>query len=227
MIKKLVVLLLSVSPVFVCGDTLFRDYEAYFLSLKNNLFSPQSASQKMSIGYDDKGDAQYFWQDKDQKLILEIQGKTIFLNQKKIRKISVFPKEHLVANALGLQPLVYTNKNYLCLEGTANSASGKAARLKTVYLINLQTREMSVLPSLFASCLGIRNVDNTVTFFQAEYGDGDHENNDETDKPSGVTFKEFQLKERNFLKTGNQYRVRFADPENVYEFYSSDQGKIF
>ena len=93
--------------------------------------------------------------------------------------------------------------------------SGSGVRHKAVYLIVMTDVRPKVfkLPSLFASCLGVRLVEGRPVFDKIAY-----EYVDDQEQPRGVNFTEYALRNGSFVATGHRVKARFLDSDNFYRF---------
>lgn len=135
----------------------------------------------------------------------------------RISAAKAFPDETLHKSDLGMGTEAFFSHGYVCLENTPASASGTAVRHKSVFLIRTSAKPKAFkLPSLFASCLGIRFVDGQQPAFdKVEYV---YQRQRDQDYPRGVIFSEYSLGGDEFVATGIVVRATFVEPENVYRF---------
>lgn len=205
-------------PTVAFAGPVFEGYDAYYSTLPAPLFK---SSEKVSLkpySVRPENDVKLAWDGEVEgvrrKLILE-KG-TIRLDQRVFRMnaAKAFPGETLDAGDLGMGTEAYLAGAHVCLENTPGSASGSAVRHKSVYLIWTDSRpKLFKLPSLFASCRGIRLIDGRPTFDKVEYLYVDGQ-----DQPSGVTFTEYALRSDSFGATGHVVTAKFLELENVYRF---------
>lgn len=140
------------------------------------------------------------------------------LNGKKFYFVSakLFPGEFGKLDARSAS--LFINKKYLCLEGVSFSASGTAQRHVDVYLLSLEqkgaVKHFYKLPSLFASCLGVRRgKDGFLIFPKIAYR---YVGN--TDAPVGVTIQDYTFRAGRFVSVGAELKANFVEPDNVYKF---------
>ena len=140
------------------------------------------------------------------------------LNGKKFyfRQAKIFPGELGKIDARSAS--LYFSKSYLCLEGVSFTSSGSAARHVDVYLLALTPKDgkqnLYKLPSLFASCFGIRlDKSGVVVFPKVSYRDYESVN-----AAAGVTFQDYTFKAGQFVPIGPERKANFVEPENMYKF---------
>jgi hypothetical protein len=132
-----------------------------------------------------------------------LQGNTLSVNGRRgaLAKAIRFPGESWVD--LGLQASLYVHGADLCVEGVPPSASGRAQRHVQVLFAPGALRPrggrasgpLYQLPSLFASCAGIRR-----------------------DEAVGLNWVDHVLTPVGFKSTGVVQQVEFVEPGNVYRF---------
>ena len=205
-------------PTVACAGPVFEGYDAYYSTLPAPLFDSSEKVLLEPYSMRPDSDIKLAWEGEigggRHKLVLD-KG-TIRLDRHvfKIKAARVFPAETPDASALGIGTGAFYSDDYVRLENTPASASGSAVRHKAVYLIKTSNRPAATkLPSLFASCLGIRLIDGRPVFDRIEYL---YEGNQ--DQPSGVTFSEYVLRGDSFAATGHAVTAKFVDSENVYRF---------
>ena len=182
-------------PLLVSSQTVYDGYEAYY-STRNNLFTTTTALHFSG----------------SRNTVVQWQGKRIYLTQAK-----AFPGEFTVNDDLGSEAKAYERLPFACIEGQSSSASGTAVRHMSVYLMAMQpNRQVAAykLPSLFASCLGVRlDTLNRPLFDSADYiyPPG-------TDQPAGVRLDEYVIDKGKFIPTGRSVTLDFVEPENVWKF---------
>lgn len=140
------------------------------------------------------------------------------LNGKKyyFKKAKLFPGE--VGELDARRASLFINNDYLCLEGVSFSASGTSQRHIDVYFLSLRTnvaaQHFYKLPSLFASCLGIRRDESgNIVFPKVSY-----RNYESVNTAAGVTFQDYTVKAERFIPIGSEIKADFVESENVYKF---------
>lgn len=132
-----------------------------------------------------------------------------------------FPGEFTVNDDLGSHINGYENFPFACIEGQSSSASGTAVRHMSVYLIKA-TRDRTFisykLPSLFASCLGVR----LDSFNRILFDKDDYIYTAGNDMPAGVRLNEFFIDKKTFKPTGHFVELEFTESENVWKFRVKD-----
>ena len=225
------------------GDV-FNDYRSYYLSKEGVIFKESDARslQQFSITFDDitrKSSNEiaveknvFHWEGRVNggKYSFSLVDKSIYdsenvgpeesfvLNGKKyyFKKAKVFPGE--VGELDARRASLFINKAYLCLEGVSFSASGTSQRHVDVYFLSLRTKgpaqHFFKLPSLFASCLGIRR-DKTgnIVFPKVSY-----RNYESVNTAAGVTFQDYTVKAEQFIPIGSEIKADFVESENMYKF---------
>lgn len=141
-----------------------------------------------------------------------LNGKKFFFKQ-----ANIFPGE-IVGAIRGRVASLYINKSYMCLEGVGQSSTGTAQRHLHVYLLSLRPKDAAPhfykLPSLFASCLGIRQDNNgNLIFPKVSY-----RNYQSVNTAAGVTFQDYTFKAGQFVPIGPERKANFVEPENMYKF---------
>lgn len=182
-------------PLLASSQTIYDGYDAYY-STQNHLFTTTSASHVSG----------------SPNPVMHWQGQRIALARAK-----AFPGEFTVNDDLGSDAKLYERLPFACIEGQSSSASGTAVRHMSVYLMEMQpNRQVATykLPSLFASCLGVRlDALNRPLFNSADYiyPPG-------IDQPEGVRLDEYVIDKGKFTPTGHSVELDFAEPENVWKF---------
>jgi hypothetical protein len=199
---------------------IFDGYETYYTSLNDGLF--KATKQKTVVPYSKapNQNMKFSWHGpiNGKSRSIDIDNGSILIDgvKLKLRAAKAFKGESTDKSDLGLGTEVYFSQDYTCLENVPASASGSAVRHTSVYVINTRLKPTLFvkLPSLFASCLGVRR-DNqgSITFDQVSY---QYEGNE--DRPNGVIFTEYVYKKLNFLQTGHRITATFVEQENVYRF---------
>jgi hypothetical protein len=190
----------------------YDDYESYYqtrhkpvfniknqLELSNSTWSGLSYKKYKSIDFNTK--------------YIAINGTRIPLS-----KAHIFDNEQADTTPDLVPDYLYFSKNYLCIEAVYPSASGTAARHKSVYLIetkklNAKKLVLYKLPSLFGSCLGVRlTSNNLISFDKISYL------YESADKPTGVIFEEQIIHHHEFTLSNKKVVAKFLIPDNVYKF---------
>lgn len=206
-------------PAFACAGPVYDGYEAYYSTLPSPLF--QEAGRQLLRPYSvPKNDGiRFAWEGRvnGEARRVALEGGTIRLGNQSFRisAAKAFPGETLHKSDLGTGTEAFFHQDYVCLENTPATASGTAVRHKSVFLLRVGVKPKAFkLPSLFASCLGIRLADGQqLTFDKVEYV-----YQSDKDYPSGVIFSEYSLRGDEFVATGVATHATFVDPENVYRF---------
>ena len=134
-----------------------------------------------------------------------------------LRHAKAFPGEITQNDSLGDYSVSYEASSFACVEGQSSAASGTSVRRQSVYLIDMhkpKAPKLYKLPSLFASCLGIRIDSQRRALFDAAtyiYADGGAD-------PMGVLLREHKISGGGFLPTGRTVIARFVEPDNVWKF---------
>lgn len=182
-------------PILAWPQEILDGYEAYY-SAQNSLFNTTT-----SFHFRGSRNAVVFWR-----------GRRIDL-----AKARAFPGEFTKNDDLGPDAKAYEHFPFACVEGQSSSASGIAVRHISVYLMEIRSNQQIVvhkLPSLFASCLGVRlNAFKRPLFDNAVYiyPSG-------ADLPSGVRLDEYVIDKNKFSPTGHSVALEFIEPENVWKF---------
>lgn len=211
-------------PVLSQASTVFDGYEAYYASLPDRMF--QSKGIKLE-SYSVEGDdaIRFGWHGmaagRQQKI--EVREGQLKLNGRPLhlKLVKTFPDEIASQTDLDRGTTVYFSQHWTCLENTPSSASGSAVRHQAVYLIKHEGKKQETwkLPSLFASCVGIRLQEGLVHFDKAEYRYQDGQ-----DEPLGLVFKEHIIQGNKFVATGSSRLATFVEPGNVYKFFVNPSG---
>lgn len=151
-----------------------------------------------------------------------LQGNILSVNGRRgeVTKAIRFPGEAWVD--LGHRASLYVHGADLCVEGVPPSASGRAQRHVQVLFApgalrprgGRASRPLYQLPSLFASCAGIRRDEaGQVHVPQASYiwREG-------ADEAVGLNWVDHVLTPAGFKATGVVRQVEFVEPGNVYRF---------
>jgi hypothetical protein len=182
-------------PLFASPQTVYDGYDAYY-STQNNLFTTTTP----------------FHFSGSRNMVVHWQGKRVELARAK-----AFTGEFTVNDELGSDAKVYEQLPFACIEGQSSSASGTAVRHMSVYLMEMRSnRQVATykLPSLFASCLGVRlDALKRPLFDSANYIYPP-----EVDRPTGVRLDEYIIDNGKFIPTGHSVALDFVEPENVWKF---------
>jgi hypothetical protein len=182
-------------PLLGWSQAVYDGYEAYYQT-QNNLFTTATLLQFSG----------------SRNTVVSWQGKRIDLARAK-----AFPGEFTVNDDLGPNAKAYERFPFACVEGQSPSASGTAVRHASVYLMEMRpSRKVVVykLPSLFASCLGVRLDDFSRPLFNNAvyvYPSGE-------DLPTGVRLEEYLIDNNKFVSTGHSVTLDFVETENVWKF---------
>lgn len=215
----------------------FDGYASYYSILEGAIFksSDARALQPYSVVFDtSKGSKSFFgWEG-------EVNGKrysfflidrsiyesddegpkeSFILNDRKFyfKKAKIFPGV-IVGEINSHAASLYINKSYLCLEGVGLGSSGTSQRHRDVYLLPLMAKDrkqhLYKLPSLFASCLGIRqDKSGNLIFPKVSY-----RNYESVNTADGVNFQDYTFKTGQFVPVGPELKANFVEPDNVYKF---------
>lgn len=213
--------LLASSLTSAWGGEVFDGYPAFYKSLPTRLFKEADARTLLN-SYSENGESLSFsWDGKvnGKSRYVEIDGGKIRIDNTrlKITKAVVFPGETADASDFSIGTQVYFADGYTCIDSDYASASGTAARHRSVYLINTKLKPIYFikLPSLFASCLEIHRYKKTgIAFYKSEYRYG----NADKDRPTGMTLTEYTSNGKSFSKTDVLVNTVFLEPENVFKF---------
>ena len=211
-------LLLPAIPV--ASPIVFDGYEAYYATLSDRLFEAKTAVELEAYSLEGSESAHFRWAGiaQGQRHVVEIRKGALSIDGHvlRLRSARVFPSETATDEDLGRGSVAYVATGWMCVENVPASASGTAVRHKSVYLVRLGQAKLQAwkLPSLFASCLGIRRRDGQVRFDKVEYRYSEGH-----DTPAGVVFKDYEIRsDKTFASTGLERVASFLEPENVYRF---------
>ncbi|MDF3836060.1 hypothetical protein P3W85_24355 [Cupriavidus basilensis] len=209
---------LTLMAPIASASPIFDGYESYYASQSGALFNARDSKTLQSYSLYPDNTVQQGWEGiaNGHRQSVKVADGNIQLNGRKLRltRARLFPGESTTPDDLGRGTEVYFANGYVCLENTPSSASGTAARHMAVYLIRTgSTPQLFKLPSLFASCLGIRRVGGDIAFPRVTY---DYAL--QRDVPDGVVFTEYRLRGQGFVATSRQVAARFVEAGNVYRF---------
>ncbi|MCS0581408.1 hypothetical protein NX784_07375 [Massilia pinisoli] len=128
-----------------------------------------------------------------------------------------FPGEFTENDDLGSDAKAYEDFPFACVEGQSASSSGTAVRHMSVYLMQMRQNRQVItykLPSLFASCLGVR----LDAFKRPLFDDADYIYPSGSDIPTGVRLEEYMIDKDKFVPTGHSVALDFVEPDNVWKF---------
>jgi hypothetical protein len=138
----------------------FDGYETYYATLPDRVFSPTD-KHPLATEWTYPGKRRHVWNEKvDGRLRrVTLADNVLAINGRRFTTggATRFPDE--TPGELGGNAALYVNKSHACVEGALASASGMASRHTQVYLVVepfFKNANAYVLPSLFASCLGLR-----------------------------------------------------------------------
>jgi len=203
----------------LAAETIYDGYDSFYKTYTNTIFKEPVFNFEWRRNNDNDLS---FWKgniDKKQYKV-KISNGYISLNKYRLylNKAIVFPNEQ-VDNSELVGDKLYISGHYACIEAVYSSASGKAARHNSIYLIDVnqlkqKKKSFYLLPSLFGSCSGIRLLENKkIAFDKISYI-----NDSSNDLPIGVTFDEYYIDEGKFVQTQQSKIAYFPNPENVYQF---------
>lgn len=205
-------------PTWALAAEVFNGYETYYSSLPNRLFL-SSGVELEPFSLEGEPEVRYVWQGmaagRHHKVELK-EGKIILDGRTWLAKsIKAFPGEVVNAGDLGRGAVAYFAAGWACVENTPASASGTAVRHKSVYLLRLGRSKPQgwKLPSLFASCQGLRFLNGQVRFDKLEY-----RYQGGKDEPAGVVLNEYAIKSGRFVPLAGKHFASFVEEGNVYRF---------
>ncbi|MFK7088639.1 hypothetical protein AAFM71_07460 [Chromobacterium violaceum] len=211
-------------PLTVQAGDLFYGYKAYYTTQPGRLFSGNGHDLEpfSEVGTDG---VIFGWRGRDagRSHTVELRDGRIKLDGKILseRTVKAFPVERVYAGDLDRSSVVFFAGTWACIEDTPPSASGTAARHKSVYFIKLGKQHQAwKLPTLFASCLGVRMKAGQPIFDKVHY-----RYQDDNDAPVGLTFTEYAIKGGGFVETGSVRNATFVEGDNVYKFALLDGGQ--
>jgi hypothetical protein len=217
---RLLALSLMLPAMAAADPVVFDGYEAYYAASANKLFEANTAVELEAYVVQGAQAPRFGWAGAagGRKHRIEVRRGAMFIDGHALRFKSahVFAGEVADSGDLGRGSTAYFAPGWACVENTPSSASGTAVRHKSVYLARLGSARLSAwkLPSLFASCTGIRQHAGQIRFDKVEYR---YEAGQ--DDPSGVFFKEYSIRRDNsFIASGSIRAATFAEPGNVYKF---------
>lgn len=198
-------------------SVVFNDYESFYATLPNALFTPSDARQRATPERGGPAGDFWRWAANGKAQVLQLSGPDALINGRLFTAASAkrFEGEGL-APALGRSASVYANDDAVCIEGVAPSASGTAARHVRVTLITQPYGRVArrfELPSLFASCLGLTRDGEGIGFYRVSYRWPAT-----APAPEGVAFEAFALRNNAFVPLGRRIDASFVEPDNVYRF---------
>lgn len=215
---------LSVLPLWATAGPAFEGYDAYNNSHQNQLFK----SEGVDLQADSEGDelavryaASISTQGRRHVIQLKKAQFTAEGHRWQLSRARPFPGETTGADDLGRGSTAYFSApsgalpGWVCLESTPASAAGTAIRHKAVYLLSTARAKHTAwkLPSLFASCRGLRHRHQQILFDQIVYRYPTGQ-----DEPTGLRFREYALVKGGFMPTGHLKEATFVEPGNVYRF---------
>lgn len=226
--KALTLLFLLPALCLAAEGEIHDGYEAYYASLPGRLFSKRARvdffivekNETSSVVDENAKDSEVIDDPKRRvniRFYPESQTFSIHLGAYRFnpRQAIQFPGERIGYNSLGFETTAFLAPDWVCLEDTPSSASGTAARHQTVFLIEFPEKRRPqawLLPSLFGSCAAIRMEHGQIRFDKVEY-------RYEKDRLIGVSFHEYALRGKNFVKTNRAARnASFVESGNVYKF---------
>ncbi|MGL5738562.1 MAG: hypothetical protein ACRCYJ_06795, partial [Plesiomonas shigelloides] len=147
-------------PFISHAANLFDSYESCYQALSNRLFH-SDGHELEPFSMEESEGVFYGWSgfDSGRQRSVELQDGQLTIDSKLLSTnfVKPFPRETIDIGDLGLGTKVYFNDSWVCVEGSPPSASGTAVRHQSVYLIRTGNKPMAWnLPSLFASCIGVR-----------------------------------------------------------------------
>ena len=182
-------------PIPAQPQTVYDGYEKYY-SAQNHLFTSITRIQ-----------------------VSGTRNTAILWHEKRVdlARAKAFPGEFTVNDDLGSDAKAYENFPFACVEGQSASSSGTAVRNTSVYLMQMRPNRQVItykLPSLFASCLGVR----LDAFKRPLFDDANYIYSSGSDIPTGVKLEEYMIDKDKFAPTGHSVALDFVEPENVWKF---------
>jgi hypothetical protein len=216
-------------------DTVQDGYEAYYASQpgrlftkqgrvdafiveKNETFSVESADENLDIERVD---------DPERRIAVRFYPASHRFSVKigaysfSPRQATRFPGERSGDNSLDLGTMAFLAPDRVCLENTPSSASGTAARHRSVFLIDFSKKRPQAwqLPSLFGSCAAIRMAHGQIRFDKVEYRYEKDASGQDQGPPVGVSFHEYAIHGKKFARTARAARnATFVEADNFYRF---------
>lgn len=205
-------------PVLAQATSVFDGYEEYYSSLPNPLFPRQGIALE-AFSREGENDVRFGWKGEVggnhhnvevRKGQLKIDGWVL-----PAKSVKAFPGEVVNPGDLGRGSIAYFAADWACVENTPSSASGSAVRHKSVYLVSLTKAKPQAwkLPSLFASCQGIRSHRGQIRFDKVEYRYISGK-----DESVGVVFNEYAIQSGRFVPLAGKQEATFVEADNVYKF---------
>lgn len=210
--------ILSLLPSVAFAGQVFDGYDAYHTTLPAPLFKAGDRIELQSYGDASDGKVKLHWagkvRGKSRQLTLEQGVARLDGHSIRLSTARVFPGEVVDVGDLGMGTEAFFGKDYLCLQNTPATASGTAVRHKAIYLIETRRGgKVLKLPSLFASCLGLRQPGKWLEFDKVAYRYAAAQ-----DAPIGVSFTRVRLQNGAFIQDAPPVMASFVEPDNVYRF---------
>jgi hypothetical protein len=224
MIKFLFPLFLLLPSVSL-AVAVFDGYEEYYATMPGQLFRGEGNSVETGFMTDDPDTPVYFWSSKVSgkerhvKLrngVITIDGKII--NPFDSKSVRYFRGEAPSQDNFDGSALIWFSTDWMCLEG--HPGNGKyGSRHSAVYLIKWKEKKPRawILPSLFASCNGIRLQNDRIEFDKVEY----HPKND-VDNATGLVFTTHSIINGKFVASGQKRHATFIERDNAWKFSIND-----
>ena len=202
----------------------FEGYDAYWKTLPHPLFTraderrlddPQSLDGQAFLAWGAPApDGRPFAPGQHR---VEMLGPDLTIDRRALpfARATVFPGE--VAAEFGADARLFVGPRDVCLQGTAPSSSGTAQRHVHVVLVTdafTRRARRYDLPSLFGSCLALRKDERG----DLRFPEGRYHTPAGASVSDGVDFQQWQLRDGRFVRTNEQWSLRFPDPDNVYRF---------
>jgi hypothetical protein len=207
------------------ANEVYSSHDDWFFAQPGAVFVPADRLESMSQPIGSKGRHRLTWHvgaSSSPALTVTLQGNALAIEGRRlmVARVMKFPGE--AWTDLGHRASLYAHGVDLCIEGVPPTASGRAQRHVQVLWAPgaLKPRRGSArpplyqLPSLFASCAGIRRDEaGQVHVPQALYiwREG-------ADEAVGLTWTDHVLTPAGFKATGVVQQVEFVEPGNVYRF---------
>lgn len=192
--KATVFLCLSLFLTSARSQVIHENYDSYYSTLPSVFSKPASLT------------------------LLSGRNGIVFWRNRRIRleNAITFPGEFAKNENLATNIQTFEKFPYACIHGMSPTASGKAVRHRSVYLLDATDYPKIVsykLPSLFASCVGVHlDRGNKPLFFNAQYS---YSRKDE--EPTGTILEEYMLSKGKFERTGKSVFARYVEFDNVWK----------
>jgi hypothetical protein len=225
-ISTFIAVILSAVSMPSYAEKMYKDYESFYKDQPGALFNIPVNQGRTAVYANSGGDGIYASLQATiggKPVNIKIASNSLSINRKKYRfeRAAIFPGERITeiypdAADVFIAGRTRDRPPLLCLEGHG-SGSGEADRYEQIYLLidpAGRKPEFLHLPSLLSSCRAVlETADSRIAFPQNRYLV-----DEEQGTRVGLLVSYFTYERGSFTPTNTTIRIRFASPDNPFQF---------